>query len=202
MKHTLKKLPYEYDSLEPYIDKETMIIHHSKHHQGYVDKLNIALEKYPGLQEKTTEELLENLNEISEKIKTEIINNCGGVVNHNFFWEVLKKDTELNGKVLNAIEERFESFEKFKEEFSGKALGLFGSGWVWLVLDNGKLGIITTKNQDSPLSIGKTPLLCLDVWEHAYYLKYQNKKSEYVKAFFNIINWDKVNENFLNENKK
>ena len=202
MKHTLKKLPYEYDSLEPYIDKETMIIHHSKHHQGYVDKLNIALEKYPGLQEKTTEELLENLNEISEKIKTEIINNCGGVVNHNFFWEVLKKETELNGKVLNAIEERFESFEKFKEEFSGKALGLFGSGWVWLVLDNGKLGIITTKNQDSPLSIGKTPLLCLDVWEHAYYLKYQNKKSEYVKAFFNIINWDKVNENFLNENKK
>ena len=202
MKHTLKKLPYEYDSLEPYIDKETMIIHHSKHHQGYVDKLNIALEKYPGLQEKTPEELLENLNEISEKIKTEIINNCGGVVNHNFFWEVLKKETELNGKVLNAIEERFESFEKFKEEFSGKALGLFGSGWVWLVLDNGKLGIITTKNQDSPLSIGKTPLLCLDVWEHAYYLKYQNKKSEYVKAFFNIINWDKVNENFLNENKK
>src|SRR3989338_6912502 len=139
-----------------------MIIHHSKHHQGYVDKLNIALEKYPGLQEKTPEELLENLNEISEKIKTEIINNCGGVVNHNFFWEVLKKETELNGKVLNAIEERFESFEKFKEEFSGKALGLFGSGWVWLVLDNGKLGIITTKNQDSPLSIGKTPLLCFD----------------------------------------
>ena len=199
--HKLEPLPYSYDSLEPYIDLKTMEIHHDKHHQTYVDKLNAALEKYPELQKKKVNELLENLNKIPEEIRNAVRNNGGGHANHSFFWPLLKKDVKFEGKIADAINKRFGSFEKFKEEFSNAAVNRFGSGWVWLVLDKDKLEIVSSANQDSPLSEGKIPLLTLDVWEHAYYLKYQNRRAEYIGAFFNIINWKRVNENFVNIKK-
>jgi Fe-Mn family superoxide dismutase len=197
MTYTLPKLPYAYGALEPFIDAETMEIHHNKHHQAYVDKLNKALENHPDLQKKDVKQLISNLTIIPEDIRIAVKNNGGGHVNHSFFWLILKKGIEPKGEVLNAIIKKFDSLDKFKEEFSKKALSLFGSGWCWLVLDKGELEIITTSNQDSPLSVGKIPLLTLDVWEHAYYLKYQNKRLDYINAFFNIINWNKVNENYL-----
>ncbi len=201
MKHELPKLEFEYNALEPFIDAKTMEIHHSKHHQGYVNKLNKALENHSELQEKTLKELIVEVNVLPEKIRTAVKNNGGGVINHNFFWTILKKDVEFKGEIAEAITEKFGSFEKFKEEFSSAAATLFGSGWVWLVLNNGELEIMQTKNQDSPLTEGKIPLLVLDVWEHSYYLKYQNKRPDYIKAFFSVINWEKVNENFLNAKK-
>ena len=194
--HKLEPLPYSYDALEPFIDAKTMEIHHDKHHQTYVDKLNAALEKHKELQGKKVNELLENLNKIPEEIRNAVRNNGGGHANHSFFWPLLKKNIKFDGEIAEAIKKRFGSFEKFKEEFSNAAMNRFGSGWVWLVLNNGKLEIVSTVNQDSPLSEGKIPLLTLDVWEHAYYLKYQNRRGEYVNAFFNIINWKRVNENF------
>lgn len=199
--HKLPELGYEYDALEPHIDEQTMKIHHSKHHQGYVDKLNTALEGYDELKEKDVEELLKDLDTIPEEIRKAVINTGGGHANHSFFWQVLKKDVTFGGEIAEAINQKFGSFEKFKEEFTKAATTLFGSGWAWLVLNKGELEIINTLNQDSPLSNGKVPLLCIDVWEHAYYLKYQNKKAEYVEAFFNIINWDRVNEHFVNAKK-
>ena len=193
----MEKLPdleYEYAALEPYIDEKTMRIHHDKHHQGYVDKLNAALEKYPELKEKSVKELIKDLNSVPEDIRTAVRNNGGGHINHSFFWSILKKNIEFDGKIAKEIEKQFGSFEKFKEEFTNKALTLFGSGWTWLVLDGKKLEIINTQGHDSPLMEGKIPLLVLDVWEHSYYILYMWNRAEYIKNWWNVVNWDKVNE--------
>lgn len=192
------KLPYEYDALEPYIDAQTMEIHHSKHHQGYVNKFNAAMENSE-LKEKSVEEILKDLNQIPEEIKKAVVNNGGGVYNHNFFWGILKKETPFkeDSEIGKAIIEKFGSFDKFKEEFSNAAATQFGSGWAWLVLNKeNQLEIIQTKNQDSVISLEMKPLLNIDVWEHAYYLKYQNKRPDYIEAFWNVVNWEKVNELF------
>ncbi len=194
MKFELPPLEYEYNSLEPYIDEQTMIIHHDKHHKAYTDKLNIALEKHPEIKIKNAEDLLKNLRQIPEEIRTAVKNNGGGFVNHSFFFSILKKDIAIKGKILEEIKKNFTDFENFRTKFSEQALAVFGSGWLWLVLNNEKLEIISTPNQDSPITEGKIPLLVIDLWEHAYYLKYQNRRAEYISNFFNIINWDKVNE--------
>lgn len=201
MLYTLPELGYSFDALEPFIDAKTMEIHHDKHHQGYVDKLNAALEGHEDLQKKTAEELITDLNSIPEDKKQAIINNAGGHANHSFFWKILKKGVAPSGEVKDAIHEKFGSGEAFKEKFKEAAVTQFGSGWAWLVVSNGELEIMKTGNQDSPLTEGKTPILGIDVWEHAYYLKYQNKRPDYVDAFFNVINWEQVNENFLNAKK-
>ena len=201
MTHTLPELGYSFDALEPFIDAKTMEIHHDKHHAGYVNKLNVALEG-TGLEDKSVEELLSDLNSLPADKKQAIINNGGGHANHSFFWPILKKDIEMKGKIVEAINSKFGSFEKFKEEFSNVAATRFGSGWAWLVVnEKGELEIMSTANQDSPISQGKKPVLGLDVWEHAYYLKYQNKRPDYIEAFFNVINWEKVEENFLGVEK-
>ncbi|TFJ38923.1 superoxide dismutase [Carnobacterium divergens] len=194
MTYQLPELPYAYDALTPYIDEETMHLHHDKHHNTYVTNLNAAIEKHPELGSKTIEELMSNLDAIPEDIRTAVRNNGGGHVNHTFFWEILAPNTGgvPTGEVKEAIDATFGSFDKFKEEFAAAATTRFGSGWAWLVLDGGKLSIISTPNQDSPLSEGKTPILGLDVWEHAYYLNYKNVRPEYIKAFWNIVNWDEV----------
>lgn len=198
MKYILSKLHYSYDALEPYIDAKTLEIHYSKHHQAYIDKLNLALEKHPELQDKSVEELLQNINSIPEDIRIAVKNNAGGHANHTFFWEILAKGVEAKGKIIFAIEKEFGSIDKFREVFTNTALGRFGSGWAWLVLNRGKLEVYSTANQDSPITEGKIPLLTLDVWEHAYYLKYQNKRADYISAFWNIINWKKVEELYEN----
>jgi Fe-Mn family superoxide dismutase len=201
--HALQQLPYPYNALEPYIDEQTMRIHHDKHHQTYVDNLNKALETNPELQKLSVEQLLRDLNKIPENIRTKVRNHGGGVANHNFFWQLLKKDVgEPKGALAEAIKKRFGSFEKFKEEFTKAAMSRFGSGWAWLVLNKGDLEIYSTANQDSPISEGKVPLLCNDVWEHAYYLKYQNRRAEYVAAFWNVVNWRKVEELYAAAKKK
>lgn len=201
MAFQLAPLPYAYNSLEPFIDEMTMKIHHDKHHQTYTDKLNDALKDHPELQKKKAEDLLKDTNKVPEKIRQAIINHGGGYVNHNFFWSILKKDVKLSGEIEKAIAKKFGSFETFKEQFSSSATTLFGSGWAWLVLNKGELEIIQTKNQDSPISLGKTPILGIDVWEHAYYLKYQNKRADYVAAFWNVVNWDQVNSNYKKAKK-
>ena len=196
--HTLPKLEYAYDALEPYIDEQTMEIHHTKHHQTYVDKLNVALKGNTHLEEKSVEELTKNLNEIPDPIKNAVRNHGGGHLNHSFFWSLLKKNIPLTPKIGNLLKENFGGYEKFKEEFNKAALGLFGSGWCWLVLDNDQLIIATTSNQDNPISQGRVPILGIDMWEHSYYILRQNRKDEYIEAFFNVINWDKVEENYNN----
>ena len=196
MIHTLDSLPYAYDALEPYIDEQTMRIHHTKHHQTYIDKLNAALEGHKAFRDIQPEELLKDLNTVPEAIRTAVRNHGGGHVNHSFFWPLLKKNVDFGGKVAGALTAKFGDFDSFKGAFSNAAALLFGSGWAWLVWDKGDLEIITTPNQDSPLSQGKIPLLGLDVWEHAYYLKYQNRRPEYIEAFFNVVNWEKVDEHF------
>ena len=200
--HELMKLPYAHDSLEPYMDSQTVEIHHSKHHQGYVDKLNAALGKNPGLQEKSLEELLSNLDAIPEDIRQAVINTGGGVYNHNIFWETMISGgaPEPKGPLAEAINQKFGNFTSFKEKFSAAAGTLFGSGWGWLVINNGVLEIVATKNQDSPISKGQTPLLGIDVWEHAYYLKYQNRRPEFIENWWNIINWEKVEGYYTQEN--
>jgi len=200
-KHELIKLEYDYNALEPYMDEATVKLHHDKHHQTYVDNLNLALDKHPELYKLKLDELLKDLNKIPEDIRLAVRNHGGGVWNHNLFWKILKKGTHPSGELLEAINKDLGGFEKFKEELKKAALGQFGSGWAWLVLNKGKLEIIKTPNQDTPLSEGKIPLLTIDVWEHAYYLKYQNRRAEYVDNFFNIINWDEVNERYLDEKK-
>ena len=194
MAFELPKLPYAYDALEPHIDKETMEIHHSKHHNTYVTKLNDAV-KGTDLESKSIEEIVKNLDAVPENIKTAVRNNGGGHLNHSLFWELLSPEQkELSGELKEAIESAFGSVDKFKEEFEAAAAGRFGSGWAWLVVNNGALEITSTPNQDNPVSEGKTPVFGVDVWEHAYYLKYQNKRPEYLSAIWNVVNWDKVNE--------
>ncbi len=197
MSHILPELPYAYDALEPFIDARTMEIHHTKHHQAYITNLNTAIKDQARLEALSVEQLIRNLKEIPDSIRTAVRNHGGGHANHSFFWPILKKGVAPSGPVVDAIKISFGSFDKFKEDFSGAAGKVFGSGWAWLVMDNGKLEIVTTANQDNPRSQGKLPILGLDVWEHAYYLLYQNRRPEYITAFFNIINWEKVNEHFL-----
>jgi Fe-Mn family superoxide dismutase len=202
MKYELPKLPYAYDALEPYIDARTMEIHYTKHHQTYVTKLNEALDKHPEIADKPLEELLTNPDAVPEDIRTAVRNHGGGHWNHSFFWTVLGPNMPNIGKepddgVANAITSAFGSFAAFKEEFAKSAAGVFGSGWAWLVIDeNGKLAVTSTPNQDSPLTKHQKPLLCVDVWEHAYYLKYQNRRPEYIDNWWNVVNWDEVNRNF------
>lgn len=191
----LPKLPYAYDALEPYIDTETMTIHHDKHHATYVANVNAALEKHPEIGE-DLEALLADVDSIPADIRQAVINNGGGHLNHALFWELLSPEKqEPKAQVLAAIEDAFGSFDEFKAAFTQAATTRFGSGWAWLVVnENGKLEVLSTANQDTPISQGKAPILALDVWEHAYYLKYRNVRPDYIKAFFDVINWEKVAE--------
>ncbi|MDI4497518.1 superoxide dismutase [Mn] [Moraxella nonliquefaciens] len=201
MSFTLPELGYSYDALEPHFDKETMEIHHSRHHQAYVNNANAALEGSEWA-DKSAEEVIANLDKIPADKQTAVRNNAGGHANHSLFWTVLKTGTELKGSLKDAIVRDFGSVEAFQEQFEKAAATRFGSGWAWLVKQGDKLAVVSTANQDSPL-MGKdvagcegTPIIGLDVWEHAYYLKYQNKRPDYIKAFWNVVNWDKAQENF------
>ncbi|HXD49309.1 MAG TPA: superoxide dismutase [Gemmatimonadaceae bacterium] len=198
MSFTLPPLPYPNDALEPHIDARTMEIHHDKHHQAYVNNLNAAIEKAPELANKSLDDLMRSINSVPEAVRTAVRNNGGGHWNHSMFWEIMgpKKGGEPAGKLADAIKSAFGDFSKFKEQFAAAAAGRFGSGWVWLIKDGGKLSITSTPNQDNPLMDGKTPILGLDVWEHAYYLKYQNKRPDYVTAWWNVVNWDAVAKRF------
>ena len=182
----LPQLEYEYNALEPYIDEQTMRIHHSKHHQAYTDNFNKAIEG-TDLSNKEAEDIIKNLNKVPENIRNAVRNNGGGYVNHKLFWQILKKDVKIKGEIEKAILKKFGSFDKFKEEFSNAAMTQFGSGWAWLVVNKNQLEIVKTSNQDSPLTEGKIPILCIDVWEHSYYLHYQNRRAEYIQNFFNVI---------------
>lgn len=196
MAYEVPALPYAYDALEPHIDKATMEFHHDKHHQAYVDKANAALEGTEWA-DKPIEEVIANLSSLPADKQGPVRNNGGGHYNHSLFWEALSPDGgEPAGELLDAINDAFGSFDDFKSQFEAAGANQFGSGWAWLVLDGGKLAITSTANQDSPLTDGKTPLLGNDVWEHAYYLNYQNRRPDYLKAFWNIVNWDKVAERY------
>ena len=197
MPEVLPKLDYAYDALEPFIDAQTMTIHHTKHHQTYVDKYNAAV-KGTEFENKEVEEVVKNLSAVPENIRNAARNHGGGHVNHSLFWKVIGRPSKSSpqGNLSKAISKKFGSFEKFKEEFSAAAAGIFGSGWAWLVVEKGNLAIVATPNQDSPLSQGKTPIVGIDVWEHAYYLKYQNKRPDYIAAFWNVVNWKEVEKNF------
>ncbi|HDR7353412.1 Superoxide dismutase [Mn] 1 [Bacillus cereus] len=190
-KHELPNLPYAYDALEPHFDKETMNIHHTKHHNTYITNLNAALEGHAELADKSVEELVANLNEVPEAIRTAVRNNGGGHANHTFFWTILSPNGggQPVGELATAIEAKFGSFDAFKEEFAKAGATRFGSGWAWLVVNNGELEVTSTPNQDSPLTEGKTPVVGLDVWEHAYYLNYQNRRPDYIGAFWNVVDW-------------
>ncbi|MGY4788018.1 superoxide dismutase SodA [Bacillus sp. OHL2] len=194
MAFKLPELPYAYDALEPHIDKETMTIHHTKHHNTYVTNLNKAIEGVSALEDQSIGELVANLNSVPENIRTAVRNNGGGHANHSLFWTLLSPNGggAPTGELADAIEKELGGFEKFKSDFAAAAAGRFGSGWAWLVVNNGKLEITSTPNQDSPLTEGKTPILGLDVWEHAYYLNYQNRRPDYISAFWNVVNWDEV----------
>ncbi|MEI2440779.1 superoxide dismutase SodA [Priestia megaterium] len=194
MAYKLPELPYAYDALEPHIDKETMNIHHTKHHNTYVTNLNAAVEGKADLESKSIEELISNLDAVPEDIRTAVRNNGGGHANHSLFWTILCPNGggAPTGELADAIASKFGSFDQFKEEFANAAKTRFGSGWAWLVVNNGGLEVTSTPNQDSPLMEGKTPILGLDVWEHAYYLNYQNRRPDYISAFFNVVKWDEV----------
>lgn len=200
MAYKLPKLPYDYDALEPHIDERTMKIHHTKHHQGYTDKVNKALEGHE-FADLDIEEVLSRINEVPEGKRQDVINNGGGYANHRLFWTILSPNGggKPTGELADAIDDAFGSFDAFKEKFTNTATGQFGSGWGWLcVKDDGSLKVVSTANQDSPYMHGMTPILGLDVWEHAYYLHYQNKRGDYAQAFWNLVNWDQVNE-YYNE---
>jgi Fe-Mn family superoxide dismutase len=196
MSHQLPALPYDFAALEPHIDAQTMQIHHGKHHAAYVNNLNAALEKHSALQGKSAEELLEDLAKVPEDIRTAVRNNGGGHVNHTMFWEIMGPGGggAPTGAIADGITGAFGSFDAFKEQMNKAGVGRFGSGWAWLVEAGGKLAIESTANQDSPLMDGKKPILGIDVWEHAYYLKYQNRRPDYLAAWWNVINWDAVNK--------
>lgn len=193
---TLPKLPYEYDALAPFISSQIQQLHHDKHHQAYVDNLNKALEKYPEWQNKTIEEIITSLDQIPEDVRTVVRNNGGGHYNHSMFWGMMapKKGNGQapSGTLLDKLQHAFGDYKTFQEQFSTSATKIFGSGWQWLILENGKITLMSTPNQDSPLTQGKIPLLGLDVWEHAYYLQYYNKRADYIAAWWNIVNWDDV----------
>lgn len=198
----LKPLPYAYDALEPYIDKETMMLHHDKHEKAYLDNLNKAISKYPELYKMGIEGMLKDLNSIPEDIRETVKNNAGGVYNHEFFWSIMspEKNQTPSGDLLKAINNDFQSFDNFKAKFKEAALGRFGSGWAFLVKDkDGKLSIISTANQDSPISQGLTPIISIDVWEHAYYLKYQNRRGDYIDNWWNVVNWKQAENNYLDK---
>ncbi|MCF6094387.1 superoxide dismutase [Microaerobacter geothermalis] len=198
-KFQLPPLPYSFDALEPHIDAQTMEIHHDRHHATYVNNLNAALEGHEELQNKSIEDLISDLNSVPEHIRTAVRNNGGGHANHSLFWEVMSPNGggAPSGDLADAINSTFGSFDKFKEDFSKAAATRFGSGWAWLVVDkSGNLAVTSTPNQDSPLMEGNTPILGLDVWEHAYYLKYQNKRPDYISAFWNVVNWDEVSKRY------
>ncbi|HLR25710.1 MAG TPA: superoxide dismutase [Fodinibius sp.] len=198
MAYELPDLPYDYDALEPHIDERTMRIHHTKHHQGYTNKVNAALEG-SDFEDTPVEEVLQRINEVPEDIRQAVINNGGGYANHKLFWTILSPNGggEATGDVADAINEEFGNFTDFKEKFSSAASGQFGSGWGWLcVTEDGTLKVVSTANQNSPYMNGLTPILGLDVWEHAYYLHYQNKRGDYVDHFWNLVNWDQVNKNY------
>jgi Fe-Mn family superoxide dismutase len=196
MAHELPPLPYDFGALEPHIDTQTMQIHHRKHHAAYVNNLNAALEKHANLQGKSAEELVKDLSKVPEDIRTAVRNNGGGHVNHTMFWKMMapKAGGAPTGAVSDAIKSAFGSFDSFKEQFAKAAAGRFGSGWAWLIDTGGKLTIESTPNQDSPLMDGKKPILGLDVWEHAYYLKYQNRRPDYIDAWWNVVNWAEINK--------
>lgn len=199
MAFTLPKLSYSYDALEPHIDARTMEIHHTKHHTTYIEKLNAALEGHADLQQKSIEDLVRDLNAAPEAIRTAVRNHGGGHANHSLFWQIMGPNAggEPTGELAEAITAHFQSFENFKKEFEKAATMQFGSGWAWLCRDaQGKLSVKNLPNQDSPLSQGMTPILGLDVWEHAYYLKYQNRRAEYVAAWWNVVNWEEVDKNY------
>ncbi|CAM5796119.1 MULTISPECIES: superoxide dismutase [Brevibacillus] len=198
MAHQLPELPYAHNALEPHIDAQTMEIHHGRHHATYVNNLNAALEGHADLQAKSVEELISNLDALPEAIRTAVRNNGGGHANHALFWQILSPNGggAPAGALADAINAAFGSFDNFKAEFAKAATTRFGSGWAWLIVDGGKLAITSTPNQDSPIMEGKTPILGLDVWEHAYYLKYQNKRPDYIGAFWNVVNWDEVSKRF------
>ncbi|MEK6934965.1 MAG: superoxide dismutase [Nanoarchaeota archaeon] len=197
MDFTLPKLKYSYDALEPYIDAKTMEIHHTKHHQAYIDKLKAAVQGTE-FEKKDLKEVLQNIKKVPEKIRQAVINHGGGHLNHTLFWQIMAPNAggKPKGEIEKAINQKFTNFDKFKEEFSNAAATVFGSGWAWLVLNKGKLEIIQTKNQDSPLMEGKIPILGLDVWEHSYYILRRNRRPEYIEAWWNVINWEKVKELF------
>ncbi len=199
MAHTLPDLPYPYDALEPHIDARTMEIHHTKHHQGYVNNLNKALEGHADLQARSLEDLLRGIDEVPEAIRTAVRNNGGGHANHSLFWTIMSPNGggAPQGSLAEAIEAAFGSFEAFKEKFSAEAAGRFGSGWAWLVVDqDANLQVYSTANQDSPYMQGHTPILGLDVWEHAYYLHYQNRRPDYIQHWWNVVNWEQVARNY------
>jgi Fe-Mn family superoxide dismutase len=198
MAHELPKLPYAYDALEPHIDARTMEIHHTKHHQAYINNLNAALEKAPELKQKSLEDLLRGIQQVPEAIRTAVRNHGGGHANHTLFWQVMapKAGGPPAGRLGEAIGKTFGGFDAFKDQFAAAAAGRFGSGWAWLVVKGGALSVESSANQDSPLMDGKTPILGLDVWEHAYYLHYQNRRPDYIAAWWNVVNWDEVARRF------
>ncbi|HSJ36591.1 MAG TPA: superoxide dismutase [Planococcus sp. (in: firmicutes)] len=198
MAYELPKLPYAYDALEPHIDKETMNIHHTKHHNTYITNVNAALEGHDDLSSKSVEELISDLNAVPENIRTAVRNNGGGHANHSLFWQLMTPNGTgaPTGALAEAIDSKFGSFDEFKTKFENAGKTRFGSGWAWLTVSNGELEVSSTANQDSPLMDGKTPILGVDVWEHAYYLKYQNKRPDYLAAFWNVVNWDEVSKRF------
>jgi len=196
MAHTLPPLPYSPDALEPHIDKQTMEIHHGKHHNAYVTNLNAALEKAPELQSKSIEDLVKGINSVPEAIRTAVRNNGGGHLNHSMFWQIMapKAGGAPTGAIADAINSSFGSFDKLKEQFKAAATGRFGSGWAWVVDNGGKLVVESTPNQDNPMMDGKKPVFGIDVWEHAYYLKYQNRRPDYIDAWWNVVNWAEINK--------
>jgi Fe-Mn family superoxide dismutase len=193
---TLPKLPYDYSALEPYIDTETMHFHYDKHHAGYVKNLNDLLQGHDDLLNLKIEDLLKSFDKVPKEIRQKVINNAGGVANHTLFWQIMAPSFEAkipeSGRFFEIVKSTFDSFEKFKEKFTEVALGHFGSGWAWLVVESGKLEVVDTMNQDSPVTKNLNPILALDVWEHAYYLKYKNARAEYIKAWWNVVNWKEV----------
>ena len=196
MAYTLPSLPYAADALEPHIDKQTMEIHHGKHHAAYVNNLNAALEKHPALQSKSIETLLGDLGSVPEDVRTAVRNNGGGHANHTMFWQIMGPNAggAPTGAIADAINSSFGSFDAFKEQFKKAGVGRFGSGWAWLIDNGGKLSIESSANQDNPISNGKKVVMGIDVWEHAYYLKYQNRRPDYIEAWWNVVNWTEVNK--------